>query len=31
MHAMLDFLGHEIVWEIEPESKPEPVEKVVVN
>jgi len=23
--------GHEIVWEIETESKPKPVEKVVVN
>jgi len=31
MRALIDLLGHEIVWEIEPESKPESVEKVVVN
>jgi hypothetical protein len=31
MHVLLALLGHEIVWEIEPESKPEPAEKVVVN
>jgi len=31
MHALLDLLGHEIVWEIEPELKPEPAQKVVIN
>ena len=31
MCVLLDLLGHEIVWEIDPESKPEPVEKVLVN
>jgi hypothetical protein len=31
MHAQLELLGHKIVWEIEPESKSERVEKVVIN
>jgi hypothetical protein len=31
MRVLLDLLGHEIVWEIEPEAKPEPVETVVIN
>jgi hypothetical protein len=31
VRVLLDLLGHEIVWEIEPESKSELVEKVVVN
>jgi hypothetical protein len=30
MRALIDLLGHDIVWETTPEPKPEP-EKVVVN
>jgi hypothetical protein len=31
MRALIDLLGHDVVWETTPEPKPEPVEKVVVN
>jgi hypothetical protein len=30
MRALIDLLGHEIVWEITPEPKPEP-EKAAIN
>jgi hypothetical protein len=30
MRALLDILGHEVVWETKPEPNPEP-EKVVIN
>jgi hypothetical protein len=31
MRVLLDLLGHEIVWEIEPESEPEREEKMLIN
>jgi hypothetical protein len=31
MRVLLDLLGHEIVWEIEPEFETEAPEKVVIN
>jgi hypothetical protein len=31
MRALIDLLGHDVVWETTPEPNPEPVEKVVVN
>ena len=30
MHALIDTLGHDIVWDVSPEPKSEP-EKVTVN
>jgi hypothetical protein len=31
MRALIDLLGHDIVWETTPEPKPEPEKEMVVN